>query len=695
MGYIRQFLLLLTMLSLGGYLLYSAYNEVETETINQLESEQFVHARQAATGIRTFFNNFDNLLSYFAKNEQIIRLNDKGKDLLNHFYQSHAREIDAVTRIDTAGRITYTVPFNKELIGRDISAQEHVRKLLRTHKVVVSDVFLTVQGFRSIAYYVPVYYKGRFDGGIAVLVPFDSLTKNYLKDIKVRKSGFAWIISQKGVMLYNPVEKYNYEPVWELFKYSPEAFPMLKDALKGNPGTATYDYKTLAGNKGMKMRAVYLPVKIADTFWSIVVSTPDDEVFKAMTGFVIKWLIIIALLTGGTTIYLYYGIKAKAIVKEESIRRTAEEALKNSEKKYRTLFELSPDAITLTDLDGKILGCNPQTLLLHGFNSEEEVLGRSALDFIIPEEREFARRNLREVLEKGITRNTEYTLIRKDGSRFQAEISSALVYGMDGKPDMFTTVLRDITERKKAEKEIIEAKERAEKSDKLKSEFLAQMSHEIRSPINSILSFSSLLKDDLKDKVSEDLNISFSIIENAGKRIIRTIGLILNMSEIQTGSYEVIPKRIALIKDIMEKLCLEFSFQAREKGLEFSFTNLTAESEIFLTADEYTIGQIFNNLVNNAVKYTEAGKIEIVILKNSMNKLVVEVRDTGIGISDEYLPNLFSPFTQEEQGYTRKYEGNGLGLALVKKYCEINGLNIEVESQKEKGTTFRVIFNNF
>jgi len=254
----------------------------------------------------------------------------------------------------------------------------------------------------------------------------------------------------------------------------------------------------------------------------------------------------------------------------------------------------------------------------------------------------------------------------------------------------------DITERKKNQEAIRKAKEEAEKSDRLKSEFLAQMSHEIRSPINTILSFAGLIKEELYNSTPDEMKISFVGIENAGKRIIRTIDLILNMSEIQIGTYEPYYRQINIFKDVLEKLYLEFKTNASNKGLELNLINKVSYSEVYIIGDEYTIVQIFENLVNNAVKYTSKGFISIILDYHANKKdLIVEIKDSGIGISEEYLPSLFKPFGQEEQGYTRRYEGNGLGLALVKKYCEINKLDIEVESIKGKGSTFRVIFKEF
>jgi signal transduction histidine kinase len=239
-------------------------------------------------------------------------------------------------------------------------------------------------------------------------------------------------------------------------------------------------------------------------------------------------------------------------------------------------------------------------------------------------------------------------------------------------------------------RELNDAKVKAEESNKIKSEFLAQMSHEIRSPINTILNFTSLLESDFNKNEDDEVQESFEVIRSAGSRITRTIDLILNMSEIQTGTYDYRPKKIDLINDVLQKLLNEFIKLAELKGIKFSFNFSSDYAYTF--ADEYSITQIFANLIDNAIKYTREGSINVNLFSDD-SKIIVEVRDTGVGISKEYLPGLFEPFTQETQGYTRNYDGNGLGLALVKKYCDINNASIKVESEKGVGSTFRVILN--
>ncbi|NLT52135.1 MAG: PAS domain S-box protein [Ignavibacteria bacterium] len=252
-------------------------------------------------------------------------------------------------------------------------------------------------------------------------------------------------------------------------------------------------------------------------------------------------------------------------------------------------------------------------------------------------------------------------------------------------------VFVDITDRKLAEQEIIKAKEKAESADKLKSEFLAQMSHEIRSPINTILNSVTLLREELND-ADEDIKSIFPILDSAGVRIIKTIDSILNMSELQLGIYEPHLKEVNIQQDILDLVYAEFKHLVEMKNLEFLYSSETDETKLIV--DEYSTGQIFRNLLDNAVKYTNEGSISVKIFRNESGLLSVDIMDTGVGISKEFLETIFTQFRQEEQGYTRKYDGNGLGLALVKKYCDINNAQISVRSKKRYGSVFTVEFRN-
>ncbi len=248
---------------------------------------------------------------------------------------------------------------------------------------------------------------------------------------------------------------------------------------------------------------------------------------------------------------------------------------------------------------------------------------------------------------------------------------------------------RLVIERTEKLKQTIEelniAKEKAESSDRLKSQFLAQISHEIRTPLNGIMTSLSILKMELEDRGIGDLITDFERINQSSERIIRTVELILNMSEVQIGTYT--PKfETVNVNTAVENVLKNFEHKIKMKGLVLV---KQFEGEILKQLDQYSFEQIIINLIDNAYKFTENGQINIVI---NSEKQVLKICDTGIGISEEYLPEIFKPFNQEDKGYTRTYDGNGLGLPLSKKYCELNNIEIKINSKKNEGTCVELVF---
>jgi len=371
-------------------------------------------------------------------------------------------------------------------------------------------------------------------------------------------------------------------------------------------------------------------------------------------------------------------------------RKQIEEQIIFQRNNFEQLFINSPLAIAIMDQNDKINQINQSFTNLFGYTPEDAV-GQDLNSLVVPQGYEEEGEWCSNTAHCGIPVSKESYRKRKDNSQFFVQIVGIPII-MDAKRIGIYAMYVDLTHRKKAEEEIFKAKEAAEQSDKIKTEFLAQISHEIRSPISIITNNTSLINDNLKEKIDHESQECFNSIYSASKRIIRTVDLILNMSELQAGSYRPIFTRLDLNSKILQQLYREFQLPAREKGIDLIYKSEMEKAEII--ADEYSITQIFANLVDNALKYTKEGKVEILLKNNSISEIVVEVKDTGIGINKEFLPHIFKPFVQEENGYTRSYEGNGLGLSLVKKYCNINNANIELETKKNVGSTFRVVFGN-
>jgi signal transduction histidine kinase len=197
--------------------------------------------------------------------------------------------------------------------------------------------------------------------------------------------------------------------------------------------------------------------------------------------------------------------------------------------------------------------------------------------------------------------------------------------------------------------------------------------------------------EEFGNSLNENQKFSFNSVDTEGRRLIRTIDLILNMADLHTGTFEIKVSDINLSSTI-QRLIREFEYSAKEKKLDLICTNSCGDIPI-IKSDAYIVTSVFQNLIDNAIKYTHKGKIELNIYKNEKNNYCVAIIDTGIGISPEYIDKIFLPFSQEDTGYSRKFDGIGLGLALVKKYLGLINADIKVESEKGRGSLFAISFN--
>jgi len=370
-------------------------------------------------------------------------------------------------------------------------------------------------------------------------------------------------------------------------------------------------------------------------------------------------------------------------------RKMVETSLKESEIQFQLMFENAPIGMVILSPEGYILDTNQSFSTIIGYTREELL---NIQIFFLFDDKKPAISHTQTKPDFNVCIddiNAEKVFIKKDSKKVNCLVRGVSLGNEDDEVKHYIMQVLDITEIKRVQNELTIALEKAKKSDELKSVFLAQMSHEIRTPLNVIITSSFLLSEEFDD-VDEDLSSILFSMRSSGKRLQRTIDLILNMSSVQSNNYKPDYEQFK-IEDELLKLIMESKTLCEEKGLNLSFENLSSDSNI--TADKYTINQIFQNLLSNAIKYTNSGYIDVNIKDVNPDKLEIEVRDSGIGMSKEYLNNLFEPFSQENQGDTREYEGNGLGLALVKKYVEINHGEIKVKSKKDVGTVFTLTFN--
>jgi PAS domain S-box-containing protein len=379
-----------------------------------------------------------------------------------------------------------------------------------------------------------------------------------------------------------------------------------------------------------------------------------------------------------------------AVTEDTRERKQAEEARLESEQRFRTVVEASPDAIALTELDGRLLMANRQMARFFGFDDVEELLASGTIDFqlLVPEDRQRARENMNRLIDKGVLRDVEYTGCRRDGSRFPLEVSGALERDAQGSPKAVIIVLRDITVRKRGEQDLIHARRAAEETNRAKSAFLANVSHEIRTPMTAILGFSELLAvPDLPHREQCEL---LDGIRRNGKALLQLIGDILDLSRLEAAKL-TLAKTDCLVRQIVDDTLSTVRIRAQKKRLSLEVDYRQPLPERIYT-DPVRLRQVLGNLLGNAVKFTERGGVRMAVRclgdTGDGRRLQFAVSDSGVGIPAEKMGQLFQPFTQLDGSATRRHGGTGLGLAISQRLAELLGGRLEVASQWGQGSTF-------
>jgi len=436
----------------------------------------------------------------------------------------------------------------------------------------------------------------------------------------------------------------------------------------------------------------------------------------------------------------------KALKKEISVRKKAEKELRQSEERYRTLFEAMREGFALHEIicDGngwphgyRFLEVNPAFEEITGLK-RDEIIGRTVHEVMPGTEREW------------IDRYGQVALSGKP-ARFEQHFRELdkffKIIAFSPKPGQFAVILTDITERKRADEEVrtlnaelesrvrertaqfeeanwelkvlngnLEhqrretemARHQAEAANRAKSDFLANMSHELRTPLNSVIGFSEVLQDELYGPLNERQKLYVANALKSGRHLLELINDILDLSKVEAGKLELEPSRFPL-RPVLDTSLAMFQEKAQKHGLRLDL-KFGPVADLEIEADERKLKQIMFNLLSNAVKFTpEGGAVSVharkvlssellVLISDSKLKtqnskpdadfIEISVADTGIGIKEEDLPRLFAPFQQLDAGFTRRYEGTGLGLALTKRLVELHGGRIRAESEFGSGSRF-------
>jgi len=376
-------------------------------------------------------------------------------------------------------------------------------------------------------------------------------------------------------------------------------------------------------------------------------------------------------------------------------RRRAEEALRGSEERIRSIIDTASDALIGMDADGLITDWSPQAEATFGW-SRDEAIGRSVAETIVPERfRDAHMRGLRQFLVTGegpvLGKRVELVALHHDGHEFPVELAVNAL--RSGEAPSFHAFVHDITERKRTEQALGDAREQAERAreeaeraNRAKSEFLSRMSHELRTPLNAVLGFGQLLEmDDLDPEQMESVHQ----ILKGGRHLLELINEVLDIARIETGRLALSPEPVQLYETLSGAVELVQPL-ARERGIRIETDELEEEGDRYVLADRQRLRQVLLNLLSNAVKYNrQDGRVTVHTKEVGGDGVRISVIDEGTGIPLEKMDRLFTPFDRlgvEATGV----EGTGLGLALSKLLVEAMGGRMDVQSAYGEGSTFSV-----
>lgn len=371
-----------------------------------------------------------------------------------------------------------------------------------------------------------------------------------------------------------------------------------------------------------------------------------------------------------------------------------EENIGDSGKILSMIYENTSDAMALINVDDEknfsILSVN-QTFTKNSGLTKEKCIGKKIEDVFPASILSVLVSSLRLLVKNKRPLNTEVDLLIQNENRY-FKVSLIPILNKESKCVFVLIVSHDLTERKKKEDELLRAKYESEESSKLKATLLANMSHEVRTPLTGILGLAELLEEELDNP--EHLQFAQSI-RSSGKRLLHTLNSIIELSRLEGEKTEIYNTKLDL-KVTLYQLLKRFQPEAEIKGLSFEIE--INVPDISLHLDSSLFNQIMANLIDNAIKFTKTGGVKIVVeneVEGTKSYVVIKLIDTGIGISKNNLKTIFKEFKQESEGLGRSHEGMGLGLSLVKRMTELMSGTVLVQSEKYKGSTFILRFPTF
>ncbi|MBF0309680.1 MAG: PAS domain S-box protein [Magnetococcales bacterium] len=618
--------------------------------------------------------------------ELVLVGSDQARAVVSHRLETYSSSAyyQTAALVNSSGEVVVSAGSGGE--GSSAFTRTWFQRAIKRGYCIRSDLYRDASGEIFLDYVLPLPRSNDQEAVAALVlrVPADrfllSVTRNWPT---LSSSAETLLVRKEGdhVVFLNELRHQSHTALDLKISLDHVTLPAVAAVLSGKPHVIEgVDYR------GIPVFAATRPIEGSP--WYLVAKIDREEVMAPLNELIfwVSLLAFIAVIVIAIVIwFLWHQILLTQKV-ELDIRK--EEQLREGERKYRRLHETMRDAYLMVDMRGRIVDFNQAFREMLGYTDEE--LRRLKREDLTPAKWHEADARIiqEEILPFDRSRVYEKEYLRKDGSVFPVELRGFLLRDAKEQPEAIWAIVRDITDRKQAEKQLQRAKEEAESANRAKATFLAAMSHEIRTPMNGVLGMTDLIR---KTDLTEKQHHYISTIYRSGHTLLRIINDILDLSKIQAGRLSLELFRFEL-DEVLQDIGNLFVEQAAEKKLSFG-VHLAPTVPVHLLGDPYRLNQILFNLLGNAVKFTDSGRIDLSVEMQEDRESDVLLRfcvaDTGKGMSPSFQRHLFDAFSQEDPSIARRYGGTGLGLAIARQLVLRMDGDMWVESAPGQGSIFR------
>lgn len=651
--------IVLTAALVAGWLMGAAFSSAREAALERLAFQAEALARQAAAGMVSYFDYQYNALSFLAGLQPVSRLDEGGKALMAAYVDSQRGDLSALTRVGADGRVVWSWP-DASVVGREVLAQDHNRRLFSTRRPALSSVFRTVQGYDAVALAMPVFDGAEFAGALTALIPFERIAERFVKDIRIADSGFAVLIDAAGVELYCPAREHIGRNVRETNADSPSFLALVEEMAAGGSGSGSYEYQSIAERRleaSLVKVARYEAVPLLDSFWTVLVTVPEDEAYAFMIGFRDRWLALAALLIGAALLSLALIARSGARVAAlneglEFANASLNDAMEGLETAQKRLV-VSEKLATLGQLAASVG---------HQLNSPLAAIAS-------------ASGTISWALGGGL-----------------AAYAAAIARLGEGDRSALAALVAAGIEAAGREREADEADEARTRRRALRAELEAAGAARALELARAIeaLGLAGRWRDFEELALRDDAVELFDLAQGLADAV-KAAGVVGEATERASA---VVKALAAYVRGESEERALcDVSEQLRAVGALYGpgkrgasvSLGLELEPGCAVVGASEELLQVWTNLLSNALQAVgQAGRV-VMRCRRDGGAVEVEVEDDGHGIAPSVAERIFEPFfTTKAHG-----EGTGLGLDIAKRITESHGGSIRFESEPGR-TVFRV-----